>query len=74
MFCHCQLFLPRFRYDYIILNKSRFILKGLHYHLVLFLDISDHPSKNWKIKLYHAVGSFVTEEHRLKSFRGEFWG
>jgi hypothetical protein len=73
MFRHSKLFLPHFYYGYIILKKSRFILKGLRYHLVLIFGISAHPLKIQKIKLYNAVGSCLTKEHGLESVRGEFW-
>jgi len=56
MFRHSKLFLPHFYYDYIMLKKNSFILKGLHYHLVLIFDIYTHALKNRKIKPYNAVG------------------
>jgi len=56
MFRHSKLFLLHFYYAYIILKKSRFILKGLRYRLVLIFDISTHPLKSRKTKPYNAVG------------------
>jgi hypothetical protein len=73
-FRHTKIFLPDLYYDYIVLNKSKFILKGLCYRLALIFDISDHPLKNWKIKPYNAVGSLLAEQHSLESVRGEFGG